>query len=99
MKEAAVDALVAMRDGTELVYDRGVGYLGNRRLKDARKILMELTYGMMVRRLDVTGTSMEYYRIGETGLVFLAGRDKFLAQGAGQRAAAGKSNEATGGKR
>ena len=56
-----------MKDGEEFVYefadDRGSGYIGNRRVKNATAVLTQLIQAMAVRRVQVGGTEVEYYRI------------------------------------
>ncbi len=72
MTEAALDVLSGMQDGTEFAYERGSGYLANRRVKNASKILIELIHAMAIRKVDTGMESMEIYRIGETGREILA---------------------------
>ena len=62
MTEAAKKVLEAMRGGSELAYENGIAYLGNSRVKGARKILTELLRAMAIRRVESGGCSTEYYR-------------------------------------
>lgn len=67
MTKGALDVLIQMQDGVEFAYENGCGYLANRRVKNASKILMELLRIMEIRKVDTGMEPTEIYRIGETG--------------------------------
>ena len=67
----ALHVLAKMERGAEFVYHQRVGYVGNERVKNARSVLMTLTRGNYIRKIEMGGCEGEYYRIGPEGLQLL----------------------------
>lgn len=67
MTKDALAVLEKMDTGLEFVYERGSGYVGNRHIKKASRILMELFHAMAIRRVEAEGCAAEYYCISPEG--------------------------------
>lgn len=65
MSRVATEILQVMAaNGTELAYERGSLYLGNRRIPKGKAVLMELIHSMKLRRISMgCDCETEYYRI------------------------------------
>ncbi len=47
----------------ELAYEDGALYLGNHRIPKGTAVLMELIRAMAIRRVEMPGCTVEYYRL------------------------------------
>lgn len=66
LSAAAVEVLTLMRDfDEELVYERGTGYVGMKRVR--RSIFIELLRAMALRADSFNKSTFERYTINETG--------------------------------